>query len=110
MGQQAANRLAPAWTATANRPALREGTEFVNGQSKDTNLNSYAVLRMGDVPDVEIEFLPSAEAPVGPGEPATTAVPPAIGNAIFATTGARVRHTPVQPHDVLHALAGRDST
>jgi CO/xanthine dehydrogenase Mo-binding subunit len=84
--------------------ALREGTEFVNGQPKDTNLNSYAVLRMGDVPEVEIEFLPSTEAPVGLGEPAATAVPPAIGNAIFAATGARVRHTPIRPQAVLQAL------
>ena len=84
--------------------ALHEGTEFVNGQPKDTNLNSYRVLRVGDVPEIEIEFLPSTEAPVGLGEPATTAVGPAIGNAIFAATGARVRHTPIRPEAVLAAL------
>ena len=64
---------------------------------------------MGDVPEVEIEFLPSTEAPVGLGEPATTAILPAIGNAIFAATGARVRHTPIRPTAVLQALAERDS-
>jgi isoquinoline 1-oxidoreductase beta subunit len=87
--------------------ALYEGTEFVKGQPRDTNLNSYRVLRMGDVPEIEIEFLPSSEAPVGLGEPATTAVAPAIGNAIFAATGARVRHTPIRPEAVLAALAAR---
>jgi isoquinoline 1-oxidoreductase beta subunit len=45
--------------------ALHEGSEFVKGQPKDTNLDTYALLRMGDVPDVEVEFLPSTEAPVG---------------------------------------------
>jgi CO/xanthine dehydrogenase Mo-binding subunit len=85
--------------------ALREGSEFVKGQPKDTNLDTYALLRMGDVPDVEVEFLPSTEAPVGLGEPATTPVAPAIGNAIFAATGARVRHLPIRPQAVLVALA-----
>jgi isoquinoline 1-oxidoreductase beta subunit len=63
--------------------ALHEGSAFVNGQPKDTNLDTYTPLRMGDVPEVEIEFLPSTEVPVGLGEPATTVVGPAIGNAIF---------------------------
>jgi CO/xanthine dehydrogenase Mo-binding subunit len=87
--------------------ALHEGTEFVKGQPKDTNLDTYRVLRMGDVPAVEIEFLPSTEAPVGLGEPATTAIAPAIGNAIFAACGARVRHLPIRPEAVLEALAHR---
>jgi CO/xanthine dehydrogenase Mo-binding subunit len=84
--------------------ALYEGTEFFKGQPKDTNLNSYRVLRMGDVPELDIEFVPSTEAPVGLGEPATTAVAPAIGNAIFGATGARVRHTPIRPEQILAAL------
>jgi isoquinoline 1-oxidoreductase subunit beta len=85
--------------------ALHEGTEFVKGQPKDTNLDSYRLLRMGDVPEIEVEFLPSTEAPVGLGEPATTPVAPAIANAIFAATGARVRHLPIRPQAVLEALA-----
>ena len=85
--------------------ALHEGSEFVKGQPKDTNLDTYALLRMGDVPDVEVEFLPSTEAPVGLGEPATTPIAPAIGNAIFAASGARVRHLPIRPQAVLVALA-----
>jgi CO/xanthine dehydrogenase Mo-binding subunit len=87
--------------------ALHEGTEIVNGQPRDTNLNTYTLLRMGGVPDVEIEFIPSTEIPVGLGEPATTAVAPAIGNAIFAACGARVRHLPIRPEGVLQALAHR---
>jgi isoquinoline 1-oxidoreductase subunit beta len=87
--------------------ALHEGTEIVNGQPKDTNLNTYTLLRMGGVPEVEIEFAPSTETPVGLGEPATTAVAPAIENAIFAACGARVRHLPIRPDAVLQALAHR---
>jgi CO/xanthine dehydrogenase Mo-binding subunit len=84
--------------------ALHEGSEFVDGQPKDTNLDTYTLLRMGDVPEVEIEFLPSTATPVGLGEPATTVVAPAIGNAIFAASGARLRHLPIRPKAVLEAL------
>jgi CO/xanthine dehydrogenase Mo-binding subunit len=87
--------------------ALHEGSEFVNGQPKDTNLDTYTLLRMGDVPEVEIEFLPSTEMPVGLGEPATTVVAPAIGNAIFAASGVRLRHLPIRPETVRQALAHR---
>ena len=87
--------------------ALHEGSEFVNGQPKDTNLDTYTLLRMGDIPEVEIEFLPSTATPVGLGEPATTVVAPAIGNAIFAASGARLRHLPIRPGAVLEALAHR---
>jgi len=87
--------------------ALHEGSEFVDGQPKDTNLDTYTLLRMGDVPEVEIEFLPSTATPVGLGEPATTVVAPAIGNAIFAASGARLRHLPIRPNAVLEALAHR---
>ena len=84
--------------------ALHEGTEIVNGQPKDTNLDTYTPLRIGHTPEVEIEFIPSTEVPVGLGEPGTSAVAPAIGNAIFAATGARLRHLPIRPRAVLEAL------
>jgi len=67
--------------------ALHEGTEFINGEVKDTNLNSYQPLRMADVPDMEIEFVANTLAATGMGEPPTTVVGPAIGNAIFAAVG-----------------------
>jgi len=84
--------------------ALHEGTTFENGQVRDTNLNSYTPLRMADVPPIQIEFIPSTEAAVGLGEPATTVVAPAIANAIFAAVGVRLRHLPMRPEAVLAAL------
>jgi isoquinoline 1-oxidoreductase beta subunit len=83
---------------------LHEGSEFVKGQPKDTNLDTYTPLRMGDVPIVEVEFLVSTEVPVDLGEPATTVVAPAIANAIFAASGARIRQLPIRPNAVLQAL------
>ena len=84
--------------------ALYEGTEFVAGEVRDTNLNSYTPLRIGDVPVLDISFVDSNEVPVGLGEPATTVIAPAIANAIFAATGARVTHIPITPEAVLAAI------
>ena len=87
--------------------ALYEGTEFHKGQVKDTNFDSYTPLRIGDVPELDIEFIESVQAPVGLGEPGTTVVAPAIGNAIFAATGVRLRHLPIRPTAVLAALGSQ---
>jgi isoquinoline 1-oxidoreductase beta subunit len=86
--------------------ALHEGTEFIKGQVSDTNFDSYTPLRIGDVPELDIEFIDSTEVPVGLGEPATTVVAPAIGNAIFAAVGVRLRHLPIRPAALRKALAG----
>ena len=76
--------------------ALYEGTEFVDGEVKDQNLNSYTPLRMSDVPELDIKFVDSTEFPTGLGEPPLIAVAPAIGNAIYAATGNRVRDLPIR--------------
>jgi len=84
--------------------ALHEGTAFLNGEVRDTNLTSYTPLRIADVPELDIEFVKSKEASTGMGEPPTTVVAPAIANAIFAAVGARVRHLPIRPEAVLKGL------
>ena len=85
--------------------ALHEGTEFVKGEVRDTNLDTYTPLRIGDVPEMEIELVDSAQPPVGLGEPATTVVGPAIGNAIFAAVNVRLRHLPIRSADVRRAIS-----
>lgn len=85
--------------------ALHEGTQFAAGQVLDTNLDTYTPLRMGDVPELDIEFIDSVEAPTGLGEPGTTVIAPAIGNAIFAATGIRLKHLPIRPAAILQALS-----
>ena len=61
-------------------------------------------LRMADVPELDIAFVDSAQPPVGLGEPATTVVGPAIGNAIFARRRPPAP-PPIRPGDVLDARA-----
>lgn len=84
--------------------ALHEGTEFLAGQVKDTNLNTYNPLRIADVPAINVSFVDNSYAPVGLGEPATTVVAPAIANAIHSAVGVRLRHIPITPAAILQAL------
>lgn len=80
--------------------ALHEGTEFKQGQVESSNLHNYFPLRMQDIPELDISFVESNEFPVGLGEPGTTVVAPAIGNAIFNATGLRFRSLPMTPAKV----------
>jgi isoquinoline 1-oxidoreductase subunit beta len=77
---------------------------------KDVNLDTYEPLRMGDVPEIDVEFVDSTEVPTGLGEPATTVVAPAIGNAIFAAVGARLRLLPIRSAALLQALTRNSLT
>jgi isoquinoline 1-oxidoreductase subunit beta len=68
---------------------------FVEGAVAETNFNKYGFLRMKDAPlDIEVQFVPSEEAPTGLGEPALPPIAAALANALFAATGKRVRQMP----------------
>lgn len=65
-----------------------------NGQVSTGNFNDYPVLRMSEMPKVEVHIVPSTEGPGGVGEPGTPPIAPAVANAIFAATGKRLRSLP----------------
>lgn len=65
-----------------------------NGRVEQTNFDSYPVLRMNEVPAIEVYIMESTDAPGGMGEAGTSAIVPAIANAIFAATGKRLRKMP----------------
>jgi len=65
-----------------------------DGRVEQDNFNSYRVLRMNEMPKVEVYVVPSAEAPTGVGEPGVAPVGPAVANAIFAATGKRIHVLP----------------
>jgi isoquinoline 1-oxidoreductase beta subunit len=60
-----------------------------DGRVEQDNFNSYRVLRMNEMPKVEVHIVPSTEPPTGVGEPGVAPVGPAVANAIFAATGKR---------------------
>ena len=84
--------------------ALKERVTIDGGGVAQSNFHDYQVLRMNEVPEVEVHVVQSAEYPTGVGEPGVTTVAPALSNAIFAATGARVRSVPFLPERVLEAL------
>jgi isoquinoline 1-oxidoreductase subunit beta len=87
--------------------ALKERGTIAGGALMQSNFHDYQVLRMNEVPEVEVHLVPSTEYPTGLGEPGTTTIAPALSNAIFAATGARVRQVPLLPERVLAALKAK---
>jgi isoquinoline 1-oxidoreductase beta subunit len=67
---------------------------FKDGRVEQGNFNDYPVLRMNEMPKVEVHIVQSSEKPGGIGEPGTPPIAPAVANAIFAATGKRLRKLP----------------
>ena len=77
--------------------ALYGKISFKDGRVEQSNFHNYPVLRMSEMPRVEVHLLASTEKPGGIGEPGTPPIAPAVTNAIFAATGKRVRTLPIDP-------------
>ncbi|MDN3922604.1 xanthine dehydrogenase family protein molybdopterin-binding subunit [Roseateles violae] len=75
--------------------ALYGQISFKDGKVEQGNFHDYPVLRMSEMPKVEVLILPSSEAPGGIGEPGTPPIAPAVCNAIYAATGVRLRKLPI---------------
>ena len=65
------------------------------GKVKQSNFDHYRVLRMHQMPELDVHLLDSTEAPGGIGEPSVAVVAPALANAVFAATGKRIRALPL---------------
>jgi isoquinoline 1-oxidoreductase beta subunit len=68
---------------------------FKDGRIEQSNFHNYQVLRMNQMPKVEVHIVASSEAPGGIGEPGTPPLAPAVVNAIYALTGKRLRSLPI---------------
>jgi isoquinoline 1-oxidoreductase beta subunit len=66
-----------------------------NGRVLQSNFNDYRMLRLDQVPDIEVHLIASGEPPGGIGETGATAGPPALRNAIYAATGVALRRLPI---------------
>ena len=66
-----------------------------DGRVEQTNFDTYQILRMNEAPAIDVHIVESSEPPGGMGEAGTSAIVPAVTNAIFAATGKRLRKAPV---------------
>jgi isoquinoline 1-oxidoreductase subunit beta len=66
-----------------------------DGRVEQANFDTYQILRMNEAPAIDVHLVKSAEPPGGMGETGTSAIVPAIANAVFAATGKRLRKMPI---------------
>lgn len=66
------------------------------GAVEQSNYHDYPLLRIGEMPAIEVHIVASGEPPTGVGEPATPVIAPAVANALFAATGKRLRDLPLR--------------
>lgn len=83
--------------------AFHSEIRIAGGQVQNSNFNDYPILRINEMPRVEVHIVPSHESPGGIGEPSVPSVAPAVANAIFAATGKRLRRLPFQTGQLAQA-------
>jgi isoquinoline 1-oxidoreductase beta subunit len=86
------------WGVTA---ALKGSIDIENGRVLQSNFDDYPLLRMDEMPQVEVHIVSSDRRPTGVGEMGVPPAAPAVLNAVFNATGKRVRHLPLRPEDLL---------
>ena len=89
---------------------FKEKIEFASGGVKSTNFDDYNLIRMSEIPEIEVHIIKSNEKIGGIGEPGVTPLSPAVANAIFNLTGARIRSLPITPEKVLAAVLGANKS
>jgi isoquinoline 1-oxidoreductase beta subunit len=77
-------------------PLLMSEITLDDGKVVQSNFHDYQVLRINQMPKVEVHIVPSAEPPTGVGEPGTPVIGPAVANALFAATGKPFHRLPLR--------------
>ena len=75
--------------------ALKAAITIEKGRVVQTNFEGYPLLRLDEMPAIEVYIVPSQERPTGVGEMGNPPIAPAVANAVFAATGQRVRLLPI---------------
>ncbi|HML91095.1 xanthine dehydrogenase family protein molybdopterin-binding subunit [Methyloceanibacter sp.] len=76
--------------------ALFDEITLKDGRVEQSNFHDYRALHMNEMPSIDIHIVKSDEAPGGMGEPGTSALVPAVFNAVYAATGVRLRRPPLK--------------
>lgn len=76
---------------------LHQQITVEKGRVQQSNFHDYRVLRIDEMPQIEVHLVPSTEAPGGIGEPGTVSVQPAVANAVYAATGVQLTRMPIDP-------------
>ncbi len=84
--------------------ALKERITVVDGRVQQSNFHDYQVMRMEDVPNIEVTIIATDNPPSAVGELGLPMTGPAVANAFWAATGKRLRSLPMSPDRVLEAL------
>ncbi|MGH8193733.1 MAG: xanthine dehydrogenase family protein molybdopterin-binding subunit, partial [Woeseiaceae bacterium] len=77
-------------------PVLMSEITLNEGRVEQSNFHDYQVLRINQMPAVEVHIVPSTAAPTGVGEPGTPPIAPAVANALFAATGKPLHALPIK--------------
>jgi isoquinoline 1-oxidoreductase subunit beta len=80
--------------------ALKGEITIERGRVQQSNFHDYDLLRMNEMPVVDVHVVRSEEAPTGCGEPGVPPIAPAVCNAIFAATRKRIRRLPIRKEDL----------
>jgi isoquinoline 1-oxidoreductase beta subunit len=75
--------------------ALHGAITLKDGAVEQSNFHDYPVLRINEMPAIEVHIVPSADKPTGVGEPGVPVIAPAVANALAAATGKRIRKLPL---------------
>ncbi len=75
--------------------AIKNGITFTNGVADQNNYHQYNLMRINEAPKMQVHIVDSGAVPGGVGEPGLPPIAPALGNAIFAATGKRMRKLPL---------------
>ncbi|HWF08130.1 MAG TPA: xanthine dehydrogenase family protein molybdopterin-binding subunit [Bryobacteraceae bacterium] len=81
--------------------ALKGGITLDKGRVQQGNFDRYQVLRIDEMPVIEVHLVPSHETPAGIGEASTPPIGPAVANALFAATGRRIRSLPIKAEQLI---------
>jgi isoquinoline 1-oxidoreductase beta subunit len=82
--------------------ALKYGGIVIrNGRVQQSNFHDYKMIRIDEVPNINIHIYPSTDSPKGVGEPGVPPLAPAVLNALYAAIGRRIRKMPIRKEDLV---------